>query len=318
MSALFWPKDVAVDLSRALGSALYRCGRGMRQNLLIQGVAVLTVALMLLLCGALRLFGLNAQALLDSLGRGVEMIVYLEDGATPARAAQISEVLSRLPGVAKVQEVPPQQAYDRLRKSLGDRSDLLDGIEEDLLPRSIEVSFRAGVGDILRVHPIYARLRNTEGVEDVELMTDWVRRLAQVRRLIAALSISLFALAGLCCLYVVLATIRLGVYARRDEIEVLKLVGATRLHIAAPYLLEGALQGLCGAALALCMLYALHGLAAPQAQALLQDLIGAGGAPAADTALRFLPPHEVAGGLLLGGGLGLLGSVLAVRRHVQV
>lgn len=312
MSALSWPKDVAVDLSRALGSALYRCGRGMRQNLLIQAVAILTVALMLLLCGALRLFGLNAQSLLDSVGRSVEMIVYLSDGVTPARAAQIGEVLARLPGVARVQEVSPQQAHDRLRKSLGDRSDLLDGIEEELLPRSIEVSFRAGVGDILRVHPIYARLRNTEGVEDVELMTDWVRRLSQVRRLLLWLSLSLYLLAGLCCLYVVLATIRLGVYARRDEIEVLKLVGATRLHVAAPYLIEGAFQGLCGAALALGLLYALHGLAAPPAQALLQELAGA------EAALRFLPPHEVVGGLLLSGALGLLGSVLAVRRHVQV
>lgn len=298
-------------LGRGLLSAVFRCLRGVRQNLLIQGVALCTVALMLLLCGALRLCTTNLSGLLQLLGKNVEMIVYLSDGITPARAGQITDVLSKLPGVEKVRQVAPDEAYGRLRRSLGDRADLLDGVDEDLLPRSIEVSFKNGVSDILRVHPVYARLRGTEGVEDVELMSDWVRRLLQAQRLLRGLGWAFGILAGISGLYVVLATIRLGVYARRDEIEVLKLVGATHLHIAAPYLLEGVLQGVLGAGLAALALFGLYSAAQPGATMLLRDLFG-------EVQVHFLPGIEIGLALALSGVLGGVGSLLAIRKHVRV
>jgi cell division transport system permease protein len=283
----------------------------MRQNLLIQGVAIMTVALMVLLGGTLRLCGVNLQRTIGWLGRNVEMIVYLSDGVSAGRAQQISDVLAKLPGVAQVHMVTQREAYDRLRRSLGDRADLVDGVEEGLMPRSIEVSFKNGVSDILRVHPVYARLRATEGVEDVELMSDWVRRLLQAQRLVSWLAWGLGLLIAVSCVYLVGATIRLGVYARREEIEVLKLVGATDLHVEAPFLLEGALQGLIGAGLAVALLYGVYSAVQPQAQAVLRDLIG-------EVPLAFLPAGEIAAALGLAGLLGLMGSWLALSKHVRV
>lgn len=300
-----------MSLIRAAGSALFRCGRGMRQNLLIQSVAILTVALMLLLGGAARLCSINLGRVIQSLGRNVEMIVYLSDGVTPERAAQIGDVLKRLPGVRQVHEVSQREAYDRLRRSLGDHGDLLDGVEEGLLPRSIEVSFKSGIIDVLRVHPVYAKLRATEGVEDVELMSDWVRRLLQAQRLLRAFGWAIGALLCASCVYLVGATIRLGVYARREEIEVMKLVGATDAYVEAPYLLEGMLQGLLGAGLAALLLLGLWTLALPPAAAVLKDLLG-------DVPLTFLPGREIAIAIAGAGLLGLVGSGLAVSRHVRV
>jgi cell division transport system permease protein len=297
-------------LLRAAGSALYRCGRGMRQNLFIQSVAVLTVALLLVLAGAARLCALNLAQVIQSLGRNVEMIVYLSDGVTPERAAQISQVLEKLPGVQQVHPVSQREAYDRLRRSLGDHGDLLDGVEEGLLPRSVEVSFKSGIVDVLRVHPVYAKLRGTEGVEDVELMSDWVRRLLQAQRLLRAFGWAIGLLLAGSCVYLVGATIRLGVYARREEIEVLKLVGATDAYVEAPFLLEGLLQGLLGGLLAAAVLAGLWAVALPPAAAVLRDLLG-------DAPLVFLPGVEIA--LAVGGAglLGLVGSGLAVSRHVR-
>ncbi len=298
-------------LLRSLGSAAGRCLQGMRRNLLIQAVAVGTVALMLLLCGTLRLCSVNLYHVITAVGRGVEMIVYLKDGIQPARAQQITDVLRKLPGVQTVHSVTQVEARERLRKSLGDQGDLLDGVDEGLLPSSIEVSFHHGISDILRVHPIYERLRGAEGIEGVELMGDWVRRLLMAQRLLTWFGWSVGLLIALSCLYIVAATIRLGVYARRDEIEVLKLVGATDFHVEAPFLMEGLLQGLIGAGLSAVCLYGLYRLALPEGDAFLHEVLG-------DVSFSFLPGPEVALLLGLGGLLGFLGSAMAVGKHVRV
>lgn len=303
--------EAVLGLLRGLASALYRCARGMRQNLLIQTVAIGTMALMLLLCGTLRLCSRNLGQFSESLLRNVEMIVYLQDGISPLRTQQIAEALGKLPGVLEVHIVNQKEAQERLRRSLGDQGDLLDGVEEGVLPASIEVEFRHGVSDILRVHPIYERLRNLSGVEDVELMGDWVRRVLQAQRLLSLLAWSVGLLVALSCLYIVAATIRLGVYARRDEIEVMKLVGATNMHVEAPFLLEGLFQGLIGTGLAALSLYVLFVLVRPELQAALREVVG-------DVNLVFLPGREVALAIGLGGLWGLLGSAMAVGKHVRV
>lgn len=295
---------------RSLASSVGRAGRGMRQSPLIQTTVIGAVALMLVLCGLVRLLVDNGGALVNALGRDVAMIVYLNDDVSPARAAQIGEALRKLPGVSTVHRVTRAEAQERLRHSLGDRSDFLEGTEESLIPLSIEVGFRNGVSDILRVHPLYDRLRSTEGVQDVELMGDWVRRLLKARQLLEGLG---WLLGGLCAaagLAVVCGTIRLGIYARRDELAVLRLVGATDLHIALPLLVEGLLQGLLGAGIALGLLYGLWRLVVPTAVGLLQEMLG-------EVPLRFLTVDEILIGLLLAAAAGLLGSRLALRRFLR-
>lgn len=275
-----------------------------------QAVAVGTIAVALLLAGMLRLLGENAARMAEGWGRGVQMTVYLEDAVTPMRARQIAETLARLPGVERVKLIESKEAYARLKKSLGDRADLLDGVEETMLPSSIEVALTDGITEVVRVHPAFERLRHIPGVEDVELMGDWVERVNAIVGLVRGASLLLGLLVGAACLYIIASTIRLGVFARRDEIEILKLVGATDGFVKAPFLVEGVLQGLSGAALALALLYALFRAVAPSVEHTLGSALCA--AP-----LRFLPLHEVAAALGVGAALGLCGSAFAVGRHVH-
>ena len=109
----------------------------------------------------------------------------------------------------------------------------------------------------------------------------------------------------------VASTIRLGVFARREEIEILKLVGATDGFVKAPFLVEGAIQGLVGAALALLTLYALYRAGAPSIERSL-------GATLLSIQMSFLGPYELCAAVLVGGALGLAGSNLAVNRHVHL
>lgn len=296
---------------RAAADAMRRALAGARRSPLIQLVAVSTIALSLLLVGAVQLAATNVGRLASSWGAGVQMVVYLEDGVAPERAAQLGAALERLPGVESVHTVRPREAYERLQRSLGGRASLLDGVEEGFLPTSLEVALKPGVAEVIRAHPAFDRLRRAPGVEDVELLGDWVERLRAVELLLreAGLGVGLLVLCA--CLYIVGSTIRLGVFARRDEIEILKLVGATDRFVKAPFLVEGALQGAVGTLLATGLLYSLYRLAQPRAEALLGSLLAA-------TPLRFFGPREIALFVLAGAVVGVIGSAAALGRYVRV
>jgi cell division transport system permease protein len=294
-----------------LARSLRQAWAGARRNPLIQLVAVGCIALSLVLVGVVQLAALNVRRLSTGWGANVQLAVYLEDGTTPARVQKIAGALARLPGVSEVRTVDEHQAWARLRRSLGARADLLDGVEEGFLPASLEVSLKPGVAEVLRVHPAFERLRHTAGVEDVELVGDWAGRLRALERLLDGIGWAVAALVLGACLYIVGSTIRLGVFARRDEIELWKLVGATNGFVKAPFLVEGGLQGALGTGLAAMLLYALFRLAAPRIEAVLGGWLASG-------PLGFFTPAQLAAALLAGTLLGLAGSAVALGRYVKV
>ena len=296
---------------RALWRSVARGLEGARQSPLIQLVAIGTIALSLLLVGVVELTALNVRRLSAGWGSDVQMTVYLEDGVTSARAQKVAAALGKLPGVAAVRSVDAHQAWQRLQRSLGARADLLDGVEEGFLPASIEVTLKPGVAEVLRAHPAFERLKHTAGVEDVELMGDWAGRLRALERLLSTAGWAVAALVLCACLYIVGSTIRLGVFSRRDEIEIWKLVGATNGFVKAPFLVEGGLQGALGTGLAALLLYGLFRAAAPRAEAVLGGWLASG-------PLGFFTPTQLAVAVAGGTLLGLCGSALALGRYVKV
>jgi cell division transport system permease protein len=283
---------------------------GIRRSPLIQLVAVGTIALSLVLVGVVALAALNVRRLASLWGGDVQMTVYLEEGAARERQQQIAQALAKLPGVDDVRQVSSHEAYERLRRSLGGRSDLLDGVEESFLPASLEVTLKPGVVDVIRAHPAFERLRKAAGVEEVELHGDWAARLQRVQSLLTDVGLAVGFLVLCACLYVVGATIRLGVFARRDEIAIMQLVGATHRFVKGPFLVEGALQGTIGAASAVALLYALYALAQPRVEAALGGLLSA--AP-----ITFFRPLEIGIAVAAGTLLGLVGSSVALGRYVR-
>lgn len=295
----------------SVGNLVDRVVCGAREKPLIQLVAVGTIALSLLLVGAVELLARDVRQLARGWGGEVQMTVYLEDGISAARTQKVAAALAKLPGVAAVRTVDAHEAWTRLRRSLGTRAELLDGVEESFLPASIEVSLQPGVAEVLRAHPAFERLRHTAGVEEIELMGGWAKRLRDVEQLLSQAGLAVAALVLCACLYIVGSTIRLGVFARRDEIEIWKLVGATDGFVKAPFVVEGALQGALGAALAAALLFALHRAAAPRVEALLGGWLASGPLP-------FFTPAQLALAVGFGALVGVCGATLALGRYVKV
>lgn len=283
--------------------------RGIRSGLLIQLAATGAIAMGLLLVGLAVLGALNVDRLTRNWGRGVQAIVYLKPDAPPERVRSLVRLLQSRPEVVAVRPVSSAEAYGRLEESLGGRKGLLAGVERDFLPASLEISLSAQQAE--QVRPLLALLGSSALVEEVDHIGAWAERLNSLVTLLRLAGLAVALIVGFACLYIVASTIRLGVYARREQIEILKLVGATDHFVRVPFLIEGTLQGLVGGAAAGGLLYAIFRVAAPR-------LEGALSAALSHVQLAFLTPSQLALGLLVGAVLGLFGSRVALGRYVDV
>ena len=271
-------------------------------------VSVLTIGLALFL-GASFVLGLfAARALLSGWGAQASITLYLDKSTSDAQARSLAQrIRAESPGTEAVY-VDRALALQRLKGDLGDLASALDGLTQNPLPPTLEVTPQQGTPPA-GVRALAAGLAKMPGVLEVDYGREWLDKLealAQGLRVFGAGA--LFAVLG-AALLVVANTIRLAVYARRDEIEIMKLVGATDSYVRAPFLLEGALQGLIGAAIALGAVVAVQHWLLPRAS---QAFAFASGT----VAPNFAPVH---GAALLGAGalVGFFGSYLAVARFLR-
>jgi cell division transport system permease protein len=267
-------------------------------------VAVITIGLALFLAAVLAASITSARALLVSWGAQPAVTAYLDRTLGGDQARAIAETV-RAQERVQVVLVTPAEALDRLRVQLGTLSDALDGLPGNPLPAMLEITPPPRAD----VRALAQRVSGLPGVREVDYGREWFERLEALGRALRQFGTAALVIVGFAAVFVVANTIRLAVYARRDEIEVMKLVGATDGYVRVPFLIEGALQGLCGALLASAALVAVQRVVLPRAAAAF--------AFAAGVAAPHFTPASLA--LLAGAGalVGLSGSYLAVARFLR-
>lgn len=248
----------------------------------------------------------GADRLLQAWAGEVELSVYLAPGADLEAAARAARALA--PGRA-VEAVPGATALRRLQDRLGDEGRVLEGVGPGALPDAVEV--RAPGISLPAARELAARLRSgVPGAADVDYGNAWLEALERLVRRAKLAATVLFAALALATAVLVSNTLRLAVFARRDEIEIMKLVGATDAFVAAPFLVEGLVQGLLGAGAAVGALLLLHAAVLPRLRA---AVALADGLRLGDT----LPPALLAALVAGGAAVGLLGSALSVARALR-
>ena len=278
-----------------------------RDNGLLSVAAVSTVAVSLLVLAIISLLALNLQHFAAVIDAKVQVVAYLNPGPHTQPEAEIVQEVRALPGVTRAVLVTKTQALRQLQAEMGLPQPLVtDVLHHNPLPDAL---------DIYVAHPslvaaLAARLHGLPGVQTVNDQQQVVVRIISFTRAIRILGLFLVGALALATLVVVGNTVRVAVYARRDQIAVMKLVGATNGFIRWPFFMEGALLGLGGAILAGGTVWWGYGrllLLARQAVPFL-PLLPVGG---------FMP--RLAEGLLAAGiVLGALGSAVSVRRHLNV
>jgi cell division transport system permease protein len=271
----------------------------------VTAVAVGTIFVATLLTGAFAAALGAGERLVAAWAGEVPVSVYLSRGTDLEEARRLAAILA--PG-AEVEAVTPAEAMRRLRESLGEQGRVLDGLGEDVLPASVEVRTR-GLS-LAQSRAMAARLRAIPGAAEVDDGAAWVGRLEVLLRRGRVAGLALLAALGAATAVLVSNTLRLAVYARRDEIDIMKLVGATDGYVGAPILLEGALQGLAGALLAAVALLGATWALLPR---LREALPLAARLSRADVLPGSLLASLVAGG----AALGLVASAISLRRFLR-
>lgn len=286
---------------------LRETGRSLVRNRLMSLASISTVALSLLILGVFLLGVANLNHIASTLENQVEVTAYLDDKVSSAAQAELIDQVKGLPGVREARFVSKEEALQRLKEQFGERRDLLAAVEKNNpLRNAVEVRTLTP-GD---VKPVVEELKKLPGVAKVSFKEEIIERLFALTRAIryAGLGIVLLLVAG--TMFLISNTIRLTVFARRREISIMKLVGATDWFIRWPFLLEGLCLGFIGSLPAVLLVVRFYAWLAANVY----------------TTLPFVPllaPGDLLGRLsLLLVGLGLLvgglGSAISVRRFLRV
>jgi len=268
-----------------------------------------TITITLLLFSAFVLFFANIDNWVLEWGQSLSMSVYLKQGVDEKAKQKIKSVLVGIPGAKLERFVSKEQAMEELKETLGSQAGLLDGLNTNPLPASFEVAFGAPERAGIDIEKIKKKLENMPGVDEVQYSEQWLKRF---EGLVSMLRIAGLVVGGLLCvavLFIITNTIRLAIYSRRDEIEIFKLVGATDWFVKVPFLIEGSLQGVLGAVIALGVLFSTYSL-------LSSKTIQVFGLPLLH--LVFLPKGHVIFIISLGLVLGLMASFIAIGRFFKL
>jgi cell division transport system permease protein len=223
-----------------------------------------TIALALLVLGGFLIATANLQRLGAEWSSAAEMSVYLEDQITDQQRTAIEGALAPSEIVASREYVSKSTALSRFRETFSDLAGSIETLGTNPLPASYEVRLKAGPASEAGLEALGAKLRATSGVADVRYDRQWLSRLMSAINVIRGVGLAIGAVLTLAAALTVASVVRLALQARRDEIEIMQLVGAPTAYVRGPFVMEGVIQGGVGALVALVLLavafFALRGV----------------------------------------------------------
>jgi cell division transport system permease protein len=269
--------------------------------------AILLIALSLTALGGFWLLSLNLGRAIDQWGDRVRVIVYLKDEPPEAKLDDLLQKIEAVGGIQRLRFVSKADALRALKRSLGSQADVADQLPRNPLPASVEVTPDAALATPEGTRALVARLVALPEVDEVQSGSQWVDGLAQFRRLFQGVGLVVGAVLAVAAILTVTTATTLVLHLRRDEMEVMRLVGATERVIRWPRLLQGMAQGLAAAIVALAALEIAYALAAPRLEPLLPVTIGL-------ERVLFLSPWQALALIVAGTMLGAVGGMLARGR----
>jgi cell division transport system permease protein len=272
-----------------------------RRAPVLTGLSAAMIGLSLFVIGLFGLAAYNVRTVIvrDVEGR-VEVVAYLRDDAGASSVEIAQQQIREYPEVRGVRYVSREEALAIARQELAELSNIFGSLEGNPLPASLEVSLHTGQSDAEVVRRVAQRISAYPFVEEVQYGEDWLDKVYVLRRVAGIATLTLGIGFAAVAALIIGAAIRMAIFARRDEILIMRLVGATDSFIRRPFVIEGLLTGLLGAVLAVGATWAVFRLLSGSV-----------------FQLEWLPPEYLAAGLAAGAVVGLLASVVAVRRHLR-
>lgn len=279
--------------------ALREAFSGFRRAPLLTGLSAAMIGLSLFLVGLFGIAAYNIKRVLERVEQRVEIVAYLRDDAAPASVTAAQREIEAFPEVREVLYISREQALRQAQAELPEFRTIFAGIESNPLPASLAIALHPNQEGPQAVATVATRVAAFPFVEDVRYGSDWLDKVYLLRRVAAAATLILGGAFAIVAALIIGAAVRMAIYARRDEISIMRLVGATDGFIRRPFVLEGLITGLLGGVGALALTYIVFDLLSGS----LFDL-------------EWLPEPWIAIGVASGALLGIFSSFVAVRRHL--
>ena len=290
-----------------LGFLIGEALRDLRRAGRVAVAAILLITLSLAALGGFWLVSTNVGEAAAHWRDRVRIIVYLKGEPAATETDALVDRVQAMPGVAAVRYVSKGEALGTLKQVLGKDASVAEQLPMNPLPASLEVTLTAEGATPEGARGLIARLSGLSEADEVGGGVDWIDRLAHGQRLLEVIGLGVGAVLALAAILTVTTATTLVLHLRRQELEVMRLVGAPELVVRLPMLLQGMLQGLLGAVMAIWVLIAVYALAGPHLEPLVSQTLGL-------EHLSFLKPYTVVGLMLAGTMLGGFGGWLARGR----
>jgi len=287
-----------------LGFLIGEAVRDLRRAGRVAVSAIVLITLSLAALGGFWLLSLNLERAMAQWRERVRIIVYLKREPASREAQALVARVQAVPGVAGVLYISKADALASLKQLLGKDASVVAQLPVNPLPASLEVTPAADAATPEGARALLERLSSLPEADEVAGSADWVERLSQWQRLLTTIGLGIGAVLAVAAFLTVTTATTLILHARRQETEIMRLVGASETTIRLPLLLQGTMQGLIGAVLALTALVATHAVVAPSLEPLVNLTLGL-------ESLAFLSPANLVALMLAGALMGGLGGWLA-------
>jgi len=227
-------------------------------NRFLNSVTIVTIGLSILIVSSFALFFINTNALLDSWRKGIRVLVYLEPQATEAKRLDLRYQIQQLENVQEIHFISKATALKRLKEQMRRHSSLLENLQKNPLPDAFEVRIIDVTRDLEKVAVLAEKIKSLPQVEEVEYGQHWIAKFSHIINIFKFIGYAMGGLFFTAALFIIANTIRLVLYSRKEEIEIMRLVGSNDRFIKAPFYIEGLILSALGGFVGLAALFAVY------------------------------------------------------------
>ncbi len=300
-----------------ISTIVYELKQGFKnivRNWMFSLASIVTMAACIFIFGIFYSIVTNVNHMVKGVEGDVSMTVFFEKDVGDAVIDDVGRRIQERPEVSEIKFVSAEEAWEGFQEQyFGDSKEAAEGFQDDN-PLANSASYEVYVNQIEKQSDLVSYIESLEGVREVRHSESAVRTLGTFNRLIATISIAIIAILLVVAVFLISNTISTGITIRREEIGIMKLIGATDLFVRTPFLMEGIILGLIGAAIPLGMLFVMYNQVIAYTLEKFQVL---------DGILQFVPVGDIFRtllpvGLILGMGIGFFGSLFTTRKHLKV
>ena len=276
--------------------------------------SIATIGACLFLFGLFYSVLMNFQNIVKTAQEGVCVTVLFDEGISQERIEEIGALIDKRPEVSKIEFESGDEAWEKMKQEyFGDDSEAADGFKDDN-PLANSSNYRVYMNNIEKQSELVAYIKTLDNVREVNQSEQAAKTLGSINRIVSYVSVAVIVILLLIAVFLISNTISVGITVRKDEIGIMKYIGATDSFVRAPFLLEGMILGLIGAGIPLIILYFCYNNVVTYVYTKFSVLLGV---------VDFIPVGQiyqtlVPVALALGIGIGLVGSFITTRKHLKV